>query len=363
MNKALLLKWKWRILHDNEAIWQRFFKVRYPCPKLRIQDIGGNFQRSDDSIWWKDMCENKVLDDIIDNGFSGCFKCCCNNGMDVLFWINWWVGEQPLCMEFPDLFELSIAKYCSVAEVLERIDGALRWNFGGLFSAGDSHGQPHSAAAAASPNWTRFCDSVRGFSTSANGVDLFSWCLTEGKEFSVASITTAIDSDKVFAWDYNLFNSLKVLWDLKLPPKIKVFAWRFFIDRLPDCVMCGSFLESSSHLFFICQEAKTIWKYLFSWLGIPEMLNEEDLLCFNVIQDKVNCGKRRVLINFVWVATIWSLWLMRNEIIFRGEAFCFDVICSNIVFLSWRWMFCGYSKFRPTYYVWFKLPLSDTSHL
>ncbi|XP_058734139.1 uncharacterized protein LOC131605852 [Vicia villosa] len=165
------------------------------------------------------------------------------------------------------------------------------------------------------------------------------------------------------------------MWDLKLPPKIKVFAWRFFIDRLPtrdqllkrgvalvscpNCVLCGSSLESSSHLFFNCQEVKAVWNHVFFWLGIPEEINVEDLFCFEVIQDKVKCSKRRITINFVWVATIWSLWLMRNAMIFRGEVFSFDVVCTNIVFLSWRWLYCGYTKFKPNYYEWFKLPLSD----
>ncbi|XP_058768559.1 uncharacterized protein LOC131642300 [Vicia villosa] len=379
MNKALLLKWKSRILHDNEAIWHRFFKVRYACPKIRIQDVGDAFHRSDDSIWWRDMCMNNLLDNIIDNGFSGCFNCSCKNGMDVLFWLNKWLGEQPLCMEFPDLYELSNWKHCTVAEVLVRTGGSVRWDFGGLFSAGSTHGFSNTTAAASSPNWTRFCDRIRGFTPSENGCDTFSWSLDEDKDFTVASITHAIDSAKSFAWDYHLINSLKVMWDLKLLPKIKVFAWRFFIDRLPtreqllkrgvdnvsspDCVMCRSSFESSSHLFFTCQEAKIIWKHVFIWLGISEAINVEEIICFDVIQEKVKCCKRRILINFVWVATIWSIWLLRNAIIFKGEVFCFDVICSNIVFLSWRWMYSGYTKFRPTYYEWFKLPLSDTCSL
>ncbi|XP_058784527.1 uncharacterized protein LOC131659337 [Vicia villosa] len=240
--------------------------VRYSCPKIRIQDYGGAFHRSDDSIWWKDMCKNNLLDDIIDNGFSGCFNCSCKNGMDVLFWLNRWLGEQPLCMEFPDLYELSNWKNCTVAEVLVWTRGSFRWDFGGLLSADSTHGYSNTTAAAASPNWPRFCDRIREFTPSENGCDTFSWSLDEDKDFTVASITHAIDSAKSFALDYHLINSLKVIWELKLPPKIKVFARRFFIDRLPtrdqllkrvvanvsspDCVMCGSFLESSSHLFF-----------------------------------------------------------------------------------------------------------------
>ncbi|XP_058742394.1 uncharacterized protein LOC131614872 [Vicia villosa] len=254
------------------------------------------------------MCKNNVLDDIIDNGFSGCFKCYCTNGKDTLFWHNRWLGEQSLCLDFPDLYDLSIMKYCTVAEVLEWTGGSFRWDFDGLFSAVPSHGSSSTAAAAASSSWLRFCDRVRGFIPRANGCDTFLWSIAKDKVFTVASITFAIDSAKSIAWDYQLINSLKVMWELNLPPKIKVFAWRFFTDRLPtrdqllkrgvanvlcpNCVLCGSSLESSSHLFFNCQEVKAIWKHVFNWLGISEEINEEDMFCFEVIQDKVKCSKR-----------------------------------------------------------------------
>lgn len=37
MNKALLLKWKWRILMEKDAIWSRFFELRYYNPKFKVQ--------------------------------------------------------------------------------------------------------------------------------------------------------------------------------------------------------------------------------------------------------------------------------------------------------------------------------------
>ncbi|XP_058724451.1 uncharacterized protein LOC131595932 [Vicia villosa] len=375
MNNALLLKWKWRILNDNEAIWNSFIKERYCCPKIRIQDTGGVLHRSDDSIWWRDLCKIKVLDEIIDNGFSGCFTCLCKDGKDILFWHNRWLGDFSLCLEFPDLYDLSIKKLCTVEEVMEWNGGVLRWDLDGLFSTGAAHGISASAAAAAGSSWARFRDGFLEFVPSVQDSDTFSWSFDDNNVFTVASISSMIDSAKSFAWDNQVTNSLKVLWDLKLPPKIKVFGWRFFIDRLPtrdqllkrgialasgpNCVLCDSSFESSSHLFFNCHMVKGVWNHVFIWLGIAEEINLEDLFCFEAIQEKVKCSNRRIIINFVWVATIWSLWLMRNAMIFRGEVFSFEVVCTNIVFLSWRWLDCGYTKFKSNYYEWFKLPLSD----
>ncbi|XP_058776563.1 uncharacterized protein LOC131650876 [Vicia villosa] len=334
---------------------------------------------SQQSIWWRDLCKINLLDGVVANGFSGSFKCCCKNGKDVLFWHNRWLGDQPLCLVFPDLYDLSSMKHCTVADILEWIDGMHSWRWEALFSAESNPGNGIPAAAATSQNWARFADSISGFLPCESSRDSFSWSFYGDNDFTVSSLAHAVDNAKSLAWDPIVINSLKVMWDLKLPPKIKVFAWRAFIDRLPtrdqllnrgvvtvtcpDCVMCGSFLESSSHLFFYCQEVKVIWKHVFFWIGSPKEFTEEEMPCFEVIQEKVNCSKRRILINFVWLATIWSIWLMRNAIIFKGEVFCFDVICSNIVFLSWRWLCTGYTKFRPIYYEWFKLPLSVSYNL
>ncbi|XP_058721842.1 uncharacterized protein LOC131593378 [Vicia villosa] len=374
MNNALLLKWKRRILHDDEAIWNSFIKARYFCPKIRIQVDGGMWQRKGESIWWKDLCKINLLEDRVANDFSGSFMCCCKNGKDVLFWHNRWLGDQPLRLVFPDLYALSSKKHCTVADILEWMDGIHRWRWEALFSADSIFDSSITAAAAASQNWARFVDMLCGFLPCDLSRDTFSWSFNGDNVFSVSSLAHAVDNAKPLAWDPKVIDSLKVLWDLKLPPKIKIFAWKVFIDRIPtrdqllnrgvvnvtcpDCVMCGSCLESSSHLFFNCQEVKGIWKHVFLWLGTPNEFTEEEMLSFDVIQEKVNCSKRRILINYVWFATIWSIWLMRNAIIFKGEVFCFDVICSNIVFLSWRWLCSGYTKFRPIYYEWFKLPLS-----
>ncbi|XP_058765604.1 uncharacterized protein LOC131639115 [Vicia villosa] len=288
-----------------------------------------------------------LLEDRVANDFSGSFKCCCKNGKDVLFWHNRWLDDQPLRLAFPDLYDLSSKKHCTVADILEWMDGIHRWRWEALFSADSNSDSGLTAAAAASQNWARFVDMLREFLPCDSSRDSFSWSFNGDNDFSVSSLAHAVDNDKSLAWDPKVIDSLKVMWDLKLPPKIKVFAWKVFVDRLPtrdqllnrgvvnvtfpDCVMCGSCLESSSHLFFNCQEVKGIWKHVFLWLGTPKEFTEEEMLCFEVIQEKVNCSKRRILINYVWFATIWSIWLMRNAIIFKGEVFCFDVICSNIV--------------------------------
>ncbi|XP_058776307.1 uncharacterized protein LOC131650620 [Vicia villosa] len=345
--------------------------------------------RNDDSIWWRDITKNNLIDDFVDSGFSGCFSCCCKNGKNILFWHSLWLGDQSLRELYLDLFDMSTIKNCAVADVLIWNNGKHYWELEALFRGGDatvfsdgaatdfSIGAATFIAVAAVRGlscWPRFCADVNSYIPIELEKDNFVWRINPGKEFSVSSVSNIINDSKSFVWPTHLFILLKVMWELKIPPKIKVFAWRFFIEKIPskdellkrgvtsilnkDCVFCGNHPEVISHLFFNCHVVKEIWKNMYGWLGIKEVLNGVNFLDFGVIQDKVKNANHRLKINIVWIAIIWCIWLMRNSIIFKGEAFCCDVVCSNIIFLSWRWLSFGYSKFSAIYYEWFKLPLS-----
>lgn len=67
--------------------------------------------------------------------------------------------------------------------------------------------------------------------------------------------------------DSHIIESLEVMWESKVPSKIKVFVWRFLLDRLPTrdqliiryiitasvenmCSVCGEYSEDVFHLFF-----------------------------------------------------------------------------------------------------------------
>ncbi|XP_058776306.1 uncharacterized protein LOC131650619 [Vicia villosa] len=340
-----------------------------------MQDSSGELSSSEDSIWWRDLCKINLLDEHVEYGFTGCFKSNCMNGKDTLFWHTLWVGDKPLRFSFPDLYDLSPKKFCSVADILSWVDGRHVWDVQALFSQEDGSVSVVGAAAAFLPSWHRFCELVDGFTPSDVASDTYGWFINSDKDFTVAGISWIINESKSVAWELHVIRSLKVMWSIPLPPKIKMFSWRFFVERLPskdllllrgvsnlanpDCEFCGDHVETSFHLFFHCHMAKEIWKHMFEWLDISEAITMAEFLDFGVLQEKVKNISRKAKINVVWLSTIWCLWIMRNGIIFDGKVFCFDVVCSNIIFLSWRWLSSGYSKFRSNYYDWFKLPLSD----
>lgn len=55
VNIALLLKWKWRILMENEAIWLSALKVRYEDLRKTILVRSNKGTKKYCSTWWKDL--------------------------------------------------------------------------------------------------------------------------------------------------------------------------------------------------------------------------------------------------------------------------------------------------------------------
>ncbi|GJV08588.1 RNA-directed DNA polymerase, eukaryota [Tanacetum coccineum] len=97
--------------------------------------------------------------------------------------------------------------------------------------------------------------------------DRWVWSLEGTGEFSVASIRKALDDFKL------LEVSSQTRWISAVPGKINIFAWKVRLDKIPTrlnlslrgldiesilCPLCGSYVESSSHLLFGCSLVKSL---------------------------------------------------------------------------------------------------------
>ncbi|XP_058725677.1 uncharacterized protein LOC131596970 [Vicia villosa] len=204
--------------------------------------------------------------------------------------------------------------------------------------------------------------------------DVFHWKLNPSGVFSVASVTSLVSNAKDNAWPIHTIKLLEKMWKSKVPKKVHIFSWRFFIDRLPfkdlllhrgvsnftslDCVLCSNHPESSLHLFFHCNVSKAVWGKVYNWLGEDVEFNLDEFKSFGSIQEKVKNHNIRIKLKSIWLAIIWCIWLMRNAIIFENASFSFETVISNIMFFSWRWLGGSDPIFRTHFYDWYKLPLN-----
>lgn len=135
------------------------------------------------------------------------------------------------------------------------------------------------------------------------------------------------EPDPVFSW----------IWAAPAPSNMKAFAWRVMLGRIQTrdnllkrqilhsadealCPMCGLVEKSCSHLLFSCSNAMLIWYDCFAWLGVSTAqipAPDIHLLQFASIGSS---KAQRLGVTAIWLAIVWSLWCLRNRIIFSDGA-------------------------------------------
>ncbi|XP_058733132.1 uncharacterized protein LOC131604726 [Vicia villosa] len=204
--------------------------------------------------------------------------------------------------------------------------------------------------------------------------DAFLWNQNSSGSFSVASVSALIAENKEIAWPAETMDMLKVLWKLTVPLKFKVFAWRLFISRLPVkeslirrgvtidatnacCEFCRLQPENLNHLFFDYPVSNLLWGRIFTWMGVDLTFSLDEFMVFGKFYEKVKMANSRLKINTIWLATTWSIWFMRNAMIFDKVPYSFDVVYSNILYLSWNWLASSNPLSFCSFYDWFKSTL------
>uniref|UniRef100_A0A803PZ04 Reverse transcriptase domain-containing protein n=1 Tax=Cannabis sativa TaxID=3483 RepID=A0A803PZ04_CANSA len=113
-----------------------------------------------------------------------------------------------------------------------------------------------------------------------------------------------------------------LLWALRLPKKVKIFAWRFINDALPTAAnlmhrkistssACSLYLcawESVGHAIFCCTRAKAVWKISKCQVQMPNIGN---LKGFDIFSHLANVNKDADLERIICI--MWCIWTERNK--------------------------------------------------
>jgi len=214
-NLSLIGKWCWRMLVDKEGLWYRVLKARYG-------EEGGRLKEGDShcSAWWRSLTRiREGVGEGVGHWFDDNIRRLVGNGRDTSFWHDIWVGEIPLKLKFPHLFELSVDKECSVEDmrrVLGADDGRERvWRRRLLAWEEESVREClvllHNIVLQENveDTWRWLLDPIHGY--SAQGAYRF--------------LTTSADVlDR---------SQIVDVWHQQIPSKVSVFVWRLFHNRLP----------------------------------------------------------------------------------------------------------------------------------
>ncbi|XP_057452233.1 uncharacterized protein LOC130744058 [Lotus japonicus] len=166
----------------------------------------------------------------------------------------------------------------------------------------------------------------------------------------------------------------KRIWSIAAPSNVISFTWRVLLGRIQTkdnllkmniiaegfgciCVLCEEHLESIGHLFFSCKFTWGIWMNCYRWLGVCSVFQEESHAHFlqhgQMLTKSFNEGWWSV-----WDATVWSIWLHRNEVNFNGGQRDAAKVLDLIKFRVWKWMKCKKKNFPYSSCDWTLNPLN-----
>ena len=110
------------------------------------------------------------------------------------------------------------------------------------------------------------------------------------------------------------------------------FRKRMFPEEMAECCMCGREEETCQHLFFRCPFAQAVWE--------AERINGVDTFSNEYFWRSLTTGVFRREAEWRKIfATLWAIWLHRNDVVFRGRPPLVDEVINDVRGLSnsWSW--------------------------
>jgi hypothetical protein len=198
-NQALLGKWLWRYAHEEGAWWRSILEAKYgssrggwrTCDITEPHGVG----------LWKFICMGW-------QNFQRHFRFDPGIGSKISFWEDIWCGESSLKDMFPGLFSIARFKEASIADNVERSNGAVQWNI--VFSRLVHDWEVEVLASFYSRLYSH---KLRGI-----GEDKLWWIPLSKGVFEVNSFyrVTSSYGSPPFPW--------KGIWRIKAPPRVAFFA-------------------------------------------------------------------------------------------------------------------------------------------
>ncbi|KAH1209320.1 putative ribonuclease H protein [Glycine max] len=263
------------------------------------------------------------------------------SGDQIKFWEDKWTGEEEsLAEKYPRLYLISLQQHQVIRLMGMYKDIGWEWNFTWRRSLFEN--EIDSAV--------NFLSDIADKSIQQQGPDAWVWSEDPAAQYSTRNAYNMLGEEGAAGRQEECFEKL---WRIRIPARIAVFAWRLIRDRLPTrqnlrrrqvqitdmlCPFCRIQEEGASHLFFHCNKIQPIWWDTMSWLHIkgafPLSPKQHFLQHLGVQVDGVRTNRWQ----YWWLALTWSIWKLRNSIVFSNATFNANSLFEDATFLLWSWL-------------------------
>ncbi|KAJ0513971.1 putative reverse transcriptase zinc-binding domain-containing protein [Helianthus annuus] len=260
-------------------------------------------------------------------------------GNKIFFWLDKWAGDYSLKEQFPSLFALQSDKRCLVQHRYILSDGHIHWTWGG---------ESPITLSETARMWEDCVNRLENVQLNKKS-DQWLWKQDENREeFRVGNLRSELDGISMLPETHVL------RWLSRIPKKINCFLWRAVLDRIPTrdalvirnthipsvlCVLCNTRNESMDHLLISCQYAQLVWTTISLWVKIPlprYLLSVVGLLEY--IEAHSSSQDKKKVVYLIIAATCWTLWRIRNNVIFNCKTTHVSRAVGDIKVLSFLWV-------------------------
>ena len=346
-NKALLFKWLWRFPLEQESLWTKVIKSKFGLHSNRWD--AGLASRSTYRSPWKFI--SSLYDDF---RHLVCFKV--GDERRIRFWEDVWWDGKALANRFDDLYMLSLASNCTIAELIVSRTSSSSYGWDLQFFR-----NLHDRELENFTNLTIVLDQVH---LNEELTDIRKWLPDNSGGFSSKTAFVTLQQEDGVQ-DFPFYKSI---WKSGIPVRIKFFAWSLCLERIITydvlqrkrtfqclshswCIMCKQDRESISHLFLQCGYARSLWLKMFREFGllmeIPDNIldllkgysvaqwNKSIKALYSVAQ--WNKSIKALWVCVVW-AVLWGIWKERNSRIFSDEYVSVFNLRDKILFWVALWI-------------------------
>lgn len=317
-NHAFLAKWIWRAFSERDSFWNKFLVSRYG--RAWNFDLGSiQTQKCSPLVRGIASVSSLPLDNIPFARNQYAWKL--GSGSIVLFWEDVWITVNPLCMMFPELYDLTLDKHVTVSSMLNT------W-----FSHNNATRLWRSPLTSLMHDQYLQISALISSVLLNNSPDIPIWKPVEGP-YTTATGYHYFTQRNYTVPSFEMKRLWQLIWSIKVPPRIATFLWKVSRKILPTrsflrsridgldtvCPWCSAHEETLDHLFRACPLANEVWTFIGSWWGWNHIFSRISSFCLYSILNV----QRQKFIAKVWhlvvAASLWTIWLVRNELIFNAS--------------------------------------------
>ncbi|XVF77973.1 hypothetical protein PTKIN_Ptkin14bG0090800 [Pterospermum kingtungense] len=277
-----------------------------------------------------DDCSLKLVDGM---GFA------LGNGVRILFWSQEWIPGIILKFAFPRIYNLAICKDGSIDKFGVFEKGLWLWRIELRRMLFDWEKE----------QWEALLLLLDDFQVCRSMQDKLIWKNSSSGSYTAKSFCLSylgVNTNERFGWSK--------LWNGYLPPEVEIFCWQLIHGKLAVkanlmtrnillnnnilCPLCGEADETVSHLFFSCSFSWKVWSF---WCGVWEVqwVSHCDPWFFFVQWNSLLPNRALdKMWGMLFGVVAWSIWLCRNEVVFKGKNWELDHILDLIKLRLSMWM-------------------------